>query len=182
MTPPPKSTTVISTYQSPMALEKVLQGLQAQSQPPHEILLADDGSVLRRRLDRKLDAAPRPAAHLARGHSDSRKTVHPQQSRRRCDRDYIVLLDGDCVPHREFIRDHEALARRFSGSRAGAVSSRKNPWRNSQPGARRLLFGACKAASPVWPRHFFVFRFRSYDETKNTAASSVATWVFGAKT
>ncbi|HSO20238.1 MAG TPA: galactosyltransferase-related protein, partial [Desulfosarcina sp.] len=39
---------------------------------------------------------------------------------RRAAGDYVILLDGDCIPNRHFVRDHLALARRgrfFQGKR-----------------------------------------------------------------
>ena len=66
--PAAKISLIISTYQSPAALEKVLQGVQRQTQHPHEILIADDGSKTPTRdLIESWQTAPRPAPRLAGG-------------------------------------------------------------------------------------------------------------------
>ncbi len=106
----PKISLIISTYESPAALEKVLQGVASQSQRPEEVLLADDGSgpVTRAMIEGwQTRLGLRHIWHEDRGF---RKTIILNQALAAASGDYIVLLDGDCVPHRDFIRDHAALA------------------------------------------------------------------------
>ena len=106
----PKITLIVSTYESPAALEKVLQGVHGQTQAPHEILVADDGSG---QATRTLVERWQPRLGLRHiWHEDRgfRKTVILNQAVAAAKGDYLVLLDGDCVPHRDFIRDHAALA------------------------------------------------------------------------
>lgn len=108
----PKVSLIISTYQSPAALEKVLQGVADQTQAPHEILIADDGSgpptrALLERWQPRLGLR-----HVWHEDAGFRKTIILNQAVAAATGDYVVLLDGDCVPHREFIRDHVALAER----------------------------------------------------------------------
>lgn len=105
-----KISLVISTYESPVALEKVLQGVARQSERPHEILIADDGSGL---VTRNLIERWTPKLGLRHiWHEDKgfRKTIILNHAVAATAGDYLVLLDGDCVPHREFMRDHAALA------------------------------------------------------------------------
>ncbi len=106
----PKISLIISTYESPAALDKVLQGAHGQTQPPHEILVADDGSgpATRALIERW---QPRLGLrHIWHEDQGFRKTVILNQAVAAAKGDYLVLLDGDCVPHRDFIRDHAALA------------------------------------------------------------------------
>jgi glycosyltransferase involved in cell wall biosynthesis len=86
---------IVSTYERPDALEQVLQGLERQSHKPLEILIADDGSG--------------PATRALIGQC-FRKTLILNQAIAAAKGDYIILLDGDCVPHPKFIADHAALA------------------------------------------------------------------------
>jgi glycosyltransferase involved in cell wall biosynthesis len=108
----PKISLIISTYESPAALEKVLQGVERQTQRPHEILVSDDGS---KAPTRTLIESWQPRLGLRHiWHEDNgfRKTIILNQTIASSSGEYIVLLDGDCVPHREFIRDHSTLAER----------------------------------------------------------------------
>lgn len=104
-----KVSLIVSTYESPAALEKVLQGVAGQTRRPHEILIADDGSgpPTRALLERW---QPRLALrHVWHEDAGFRKTIILNKAVAAATGDYVVLLDGDCVPHREFIRDHVAL-------------------------------------------------------------------------
>jgi glycosyltransferase involved in cell wall biosynthesis len=108
--PAAKISLIISTYESPAALEKVLNGLPGQTQRPHEILIADDGSGP---VTRALIEKWQPQLGLRHiWHEDDgfRKTIILNHAVAATTGDYVVLLDGDCVPHREFIRDHVELA------------------------------------------------------------------------
>jgi hypothetical protein len=108
--PAPKISLIISTYESPAALEKVLQGLAAQTLRPHEILISDDGSgpATRALIDKWQERLG--LRHVWHEDQGFRKTIILNKTLAAATGDYVVLLDGDCVPHREFIRDHAALA------------------------------------------------------------------------
>lgn len=108
--PSPKITLIISTYESPAALDKALQGALGLSQPPHEILIADDGSGPATRALLEQWQAKLKLRHIWHEDRGFRKTVILNHAVAAATGDYIVLLDGDCVPHRDFIRDHAALA------------------------------------------------------------------------
>ena len=109
-----KLSLVISTYNQPAALAKVLQGVARQSRAPDEILLADDGSgePTRELIDRWRRDTPAPVQHLWHPDDGFRKTVILNRAVAAATGDYLVFLDGDCVPHPHFVRDHAALAER----------------------------------------------------------------------
>jgi glycosyltransferase involved in cell wall biosynthesis len=106
----PKISLIISTYQSPAALDKVLQGVLAQTQRPYEVLIADDGSGAPTRELIESWQSRLPLKHVWHEDQGFRKTIILNQAAATATGEYLVLLDGDCVPHREFIRDHGALA------------------------------------------------------------------------
>ena len=110
---PDQISLIISTYERPDALEQVLQGLRRQSDMPLEIF------DRRRRLRPRHPRLDRPMAGSARRSVAPSLAARPglpqnahSQPGRRCGSkgDYIVLLDGDCVPHGKFMADHAALA------------------------------------------------------------------------
>ena len=80
--------------------------------PPREIVVADDGSdVVTLAVVKKLTTQmPAPLRHFWHKDSGFRKTKILNQAISEARGNYIVLLDGDCVPHRRFIADHSKLA------------------------------------------------------------------------
>ena len=103
---------IVSTYERPDALEQVLQGLERQSHKPLEILIADDGSgpATRALIGQWQKRLAVPLRHLWQPDQGFRKTLILNQAIAAAKGDYIILLDGDCVPHPKFIADHAALA------------------------------------------------------------------------
>jgi glycosyltransferase involved in cell wall biosynthesis len=108
-----KLTLILSTYNQPLALDKVLRGLQRQSAWADEFLIADDGSGESTRkllLDWQRETQ-RQLRHIWHPDEGFRKTVILNKAVAASSGDYLVLLDGDCVPHTEFIADHRKLAK-----------------------------------------------------------------------
>ncbi len=105
---------IISTYEKPGALEQVLRGVRCQTEMPGEILVADDGSgiVTRELIAQWQPKLPAPLRHVWQEDLGFRKTMVLNKSLAAATGAYIVLLDGDCVPHRRFVADHASLAER----------------------------------------------------------------------
>lgn len=104
---------VVLTYNRPGALLAVLRALAAQCGAQHEVLVADDGS-----RDENVQALraglPRfacPVRHV--WHPDTGFTAARARNlaAARSSADYVVFLDGDCVPATRFVQMHERLAR-----------------------------------------------------------------------
>jgi hypothetical protein len=81
---------------------------------PGEILLADDGSgtATRELIGQWQKKLPTPVRHLWQEDLGFRKTIILNKSLAAATGAYIVLLDGDCVPHHHFVADHARLAER----------------------------------------------------------------------
>jgi glycosyltransferase involved in cell wall biosynthesis len=107
-----KLSLIVSTYNQPAALAKVLRGLAQQTRWPDEILVADDGSgePTRQLVAEWQRAARAPVRHIWHADDGFRKTVILNKAVAAATGDYLIFLDGDCVPHPEFVRDHAALA------------------------------------------------------------------------
>jgi glycosyltransferase involved in cell wall biosynthesis len=103
---------IISTYNRPEALAKVLAGVSRQTRSPKEILVADDGSAepTGSLIGNWKNRSPVPISHIWQPHEGFRKTIILNKAIRAAQGDYIIFLDGDCVPHARFIADHETLA------------------------------------------------------------------------
>jgi glycosyltransferase involved in cell wall biosynthesis len=104
---------VVTTHERPDALARVLTAVAAQTQAPDELVVADDGSgpdtaaVVRRHAA----AAYYPVQHAWQPHEGFRAARIRNAAIARARSEYIVLLDGDMVPHPSFLADHRALAR-----------------------------------------------------------------------
>jgi glycosyltransferase involved in cell wall biosynthesis len=103
---------VITTYNRSDALLAVLAGLARQTDRNFEVLVADDGSRAEHRsaiLNAPLARALR-ATHI--WHPDVGFTASRVRNRgvAASRGEYIVFLDGDCVPEVDFIARHKLLA------------------------------------------------------------------------
>ena len=103
---------VVLTYNRSDALLAVLRGLAPQCGPGDRVLIADDGSRPEhvRRLREGLPAFSCPVHHI--WHPDVGFTAARSRNlgASHAQADYIVFLDGDCVPNRNFVAHHLALA------------------------------------------------------------------------
>lgn len=103
---------VVLTYNQVDALLQVLTALAPQCDKCHEIVIADDGSsaeavaTLRARLP-TFRCAVKHVWHPDRGFTASRARNLGALS---AVGNYLVFLDGDCVPNPRFVMAHEALA------------------------------------------------------------------------
>jgi len=104
---------VVTTHERPDALERVLSAVAAQSEAPDELVVADDGSGpdTAQALKRHAAAARYPVHHAWQPHEGFRAGRIRNEAIARTCCDYVVLLDGDMVPHPSFLADHRALAR-----------------------------------------------------------------------
>lgn len=109
-----KLSLIIATYNQRDALEKVLAGVSLQSLQPDEILIADDGSGKSTRdlIESWRGNSSIPVHHFWHPDNGFLKTTILNQAVTAVAGEYLVFLDGDCVPHRRFIADHRALAER----------------------------------------------------------------------
>lgn len=113
---------VITTYNRPDALEAVVEACFLQDDKNFEIIIADDGSTANTRetVDRLRARAPVPLKHVWQPDDGFRAAMARNRGTLAASGEYIIFLDGDCVPQRDFIARHRALSRPgylVSGSR-----------------------------------------------------------------
>ena len=103
-----KSSLIITTYNWPEALELVLLSVKNQSVFPTEVIIADDGSKNdTKELIRKYSADfPVKLIHVWQEDNGFRRTSILNKAISRTNSDYIIQLDGDCIIHKNFIKDH----------------------------------------------------------------------------
>ena len=105
---------IVSTYDRPAFLEKVLRGYAAQSDKEFELVVADDGSgpetadvIARARSSHKL-----PILHVRHADDGFRKTLILNRAIVAARGDYLMFTDGDCIPRDDLIATHRRLAKR----------------------------------------------------------------------
>ena len=104
----------VTTYNRPDALRAVLDGLAAQADRGFEVIVADDGSRedTRALVEQTVPGFPVPLAHVWQEDLGFRAGAARNRATGRARGEYIVFLDGDCVPRPDFIARHRALAER----------------------------------------------------------------------
>jgi glycosyltransferase involved in cell wall biosynthesis len=113
---------IITTYNRPDYLDKVLAGALLQRTLPQEIIVADDGSDDRTAqvVEKWRKTASRPLLHVRQQDRGFRLARIRNKAVKRAAGEYLVFLDGDCVPSPHLISDHLDLAEEghfFQGKR-----------------------------------------------------------------
>jgi len=103
---------IVTTYNRPDALRAVLDGLAAQNDTGFEVRVADDGSgdETRAVVESAARAFPMALTHLWQEDLGFRAGAARNRAAARADGEYLVFLDGDCIPRRDFIARHRELA------------------------------------------------------------------------
>lgn len=110
--PAARPSLIITTYNRPETLVKVFAGIVLQTRPPSEVIVADDGSEAptRELVESWARTQPFPVRHVWHPNEGFRRTVILNRAVAESQGDYLIFTDGDCVPHRRFIADHQELA------------------------------------------------------------------------
>ena len=104
----PDLSLIVAVYNKPENLRMVLAALERQSFTAFELLIADDGSgpSVREVVDAAKARAPFPIAHLWHEDRGWRKNTALNNAICAAATDYLVFIDGDCLPSRHFLLDH----------------------------------------------------------------------------
>ncbi|MFT4847917.1 MAG: glycosyltransferase involved in cell wall biosynthesis [Sediminicola sp.] len=99
---------IISTYNSPVWLEKVLYGYNNQTYQMFEVVIADDGSTSKtsEMLERLKEEVFYPIIHVWHEDDGFQKTKILNKAIQKCSTPYIIMSDGDCIPRKDFIEQH----------------------------------------------------------------------------
>jgi glycosyltransferase involved in cell wall biosynthesis len=103
---------IISTYNSPEWLEKVLWGYSVQKHRDFEILIADDGSggEIRERIDQLRVITGMDIRHVWHEDEGYRRQMILNKAILETSTPYIIFTDGDCIPRNDFLSVHVDLA------------------------------------------------------------------------
>lgn len=113
MTAPPPITVIITTYNSPAYLRRVLAAYLEQTLFPMELVVADDGSTGETAavIEEFRRTAPFPVRHVWHEDLGFRAAKIRNEAIKVSQGEYLLFSDGDCLPHPAFVADHAALAK-----------------------------------------------------------------------
>ncbi len=126
-----KVSLIITTYNWPEALFLVLKSVKNQFKMPYEIIVADDGSnrktaslIKKFSKEFKLEII-----HSWQEDKGFRAAMSRNKAIAKAKGDYIIMIDGDMILHRNFIKDHICFAKKNSfvqGMRAKLSEQKSN--------------------------------------------------------
>ena len=99
---------IISFYNKIDVLKLVLSGFERQSEVNFEIVIADDGSAepIVQELKQIMADSPLSISHIWHKDQGWQKNAILNRAIVAASSDYIIIFDGDCIPHRHFVKEH----------------------------------------------------------------------------
>lgn len=106
---------IVTTYNWPQALGAVLRALYTQTENRFEIIVADDGSKeetlqVIQEFQKNYKHSVIPLVHVWQPDQGFRVAAIRNKALQKAKGEYIIFLDGDCIPMPDFIARHRALA------------------------------------------------------------------------
>ena len=137
---------IVLTYNRSDALLAVLGSLSEQCDERHEVLIADDGSRPEQ-VNLIFDQCPAfkcPVYHVWQPDTGFTAARSRNLAAARATGDYLVFLDGDCVPNKGFVAEHTRLAEKNCFVNGSRVLLSKNLTRQVSEG--KISLPRCSAA------------------------------------
>lgn len=104
----PSVSVIVSIYNDLGALKLVVESLLSQSYPPDEILITEDAQ--HRDIKDYIETLNnKKIIHLTQKDDGWRKERALNKAIRVSTSDYLIFIDGDCVPYTNFVRGHLEL-------------------------------------------------------------------------
>lgn len=103
----PKSTLVISVYKDTESLAFILESLEHQTISPDEIIISEDGDSIEMAefVTSQKKRFPN-LVHLTQEDDGWRKNIAMNNAIKAAKNEYLIFIDGDCVPYSTFIQGH----------------------------------------------------------------------------
>lgn len=103
---------IVTTYNRPFALARVLEGLLVQDDTDFEVIVADDGSRQSTQdiVEDLAARAPFPMYHVWQPDLGFRLGRCRNLAVKNADGEYLIFLDGDCIPRKNFVSQHRLIA------------------------------------------------------------------------
>jgi glycosyltransferase involved in cell wall biosynthesis len=103
-----RASLIISFYKKIDILKLVLAALEKQTVMDFEVIIADDGSSadIVEQIRILQSESPMTIRHVWHEDLGFRKTIILNESIRKSESDYLIFIDGDCIPHERFVEAH----------------------------------------------------------------------------
>lgn len=103
-----KVSVIISTYNNPAWLEKVMWGYECQTYKNFEFIIADDGSgqPTRDLIERFRQHSLLEIKHVWHPDNGFQKSAILNKAVAASTTDYLLFSDGDCIPRKDFVETH----------------------------------------------------------------------------
>lgn len=103
----PQTTLIISVYKDTEALKFILESLNYQTLPVNEIIVSEDGDSVEMRefIATQKDHFPN-LVHLTQTDDGWRKNIAMNNAIKAAKNEYLIFIDGDCIPYSTFIQGH----------------------------------------------------------------------------
>ncbi len=104
----PRLSLIISFYNRIDYLKLVFAGIENQTFEDFEVIIADDGSneLIVQELKSFIQRFSFTTIHLWHEDQGFRKNKILNHAIKQSKSDYLVFIDGDCIPHSEFLKEH----------------------------------------------------------------------------
>lgn len=103
-----QSSVIISIYNNFKFLNLVLAGFERQINKNFEIIIADDGSKKEviEKIQQYILKSSLIIKHVWHEDKGWRKNEILNKAVKTSETDYIIFIDGDCIPHKSFVQEH----------------------------------------------------------------------------
>lgn len=110
----PTCSIIATTYNWPGALELLLLSIENQTILPNEVIIADDGSRedTRQLIESYQKKNAIPIVHIWHEDKGFRLATIRNKAISNAKYQYIIQIDGDIIPNKNFVKDHLTFAKR----------------------------------------------------------------------
>ena len=150
-----KVSVIVSTYNWPEALSAVLTSLASQTEKPHQVIVADDGSSSE--TEKVLAQYPH-SLHVWHEDEGFRLAEIRNKALAKATGDWIVFLDGDCICPPHFIKQQKRLAdssKILAGNRRLLTPAKSEPWLAGQQDFKGFCASEGRQKLKPWPGLFY---------------------------
>lgn len=107
-----KCSLIISVYNDIKTLLLIFEALKVQTEKDFEVLIADDGSSkdFVEGVKKLISEAPFKVLHIWHEDKGWRKEIILNKAIVASSTEYLIFIDGDCIPHKKFIKEHLRFA------------------------------------------------------------------------
>lgn len=104
----PKLSLIIAVYKNIAALDLILRGLQNQSFKDFEVIVAEDNDNIAMSdfVEKVQKQYVYPIKHISQPDHGFQKDKVLNKAVAMAAADYVVFIDGDCIPHQHFLKAH----------------------------------------------------------------------------